>query len=103
MPQTEMEIHFNQMKELSEELQRAAENLKQAVDTGGMETVSETKAAWISDNADIFAGKEVRLFERIWETAMNLSEISTEIYEKARQIYELEQRNTLIARIRNYL
>lgn len=102
MSQSEIEIHFDQMKSLSEELLKVADELKQMVDTEGMETVSKTKAAWISANADIFVGKEVKLFRGVEETAVNLKEISREIYDKAEKIYELEQWNTLTARARSY-
>ncbi|MGN1179754.1 MAG: hypothetical protein ACI4SD_00970 [Suilimivivens sp.] len=102
MPQTEIEIHFEQMKGLSQALSQTAEGLRQTIDTMGMETLSGTKAAWISANADIFAGKEVRIFERITEISMNLSGLSEEVYEKAKQIYELEQRNALMAKARRY-
>lgn len=102
MPQTEIEVHFEQMKELSEELLKIAEELNQTVDTAGMEIVSKTKAAWISENADTFVGKEVKLFERIGKTAMNFNDLSGEIYDKAKQIYELEQWNTLTAKARSY-
>lgn len=102
MPQTEIEIHFEQMKGLSEGLSQTAEGLRQTVDTVGMETLSEIKTAWISANADIFAGKEVKLLEKIREISLNLSSLSEEIYEKAEQIYEMEQRNALLARLRRY-
>ncbi|MGN0377375.1 MAG: hypothetical protein ACI4ED_07045 [Suilimivivens sp.] len=102
MSQAEIEIHFEQMKGLSEGLSQTAEGLRQTIDTMGMETLSGTKAAWISANADIFAGKEVRLFERLTDISLNLSSLSKEIYEKAEQIYELEQRNALMARARRY-
>ncbi|MBD5456250.1 MAG: hypothetical protein HDR23_07230 [Lachnospiraceae bacterium] len=103
MPQTEIEIHFSQMKGLSRELQDIAKNLRQTVDISGLETISRTKAAWISVHADDFVRKEGKLFEKIGETAANLNAISTEIFEKAEKIYKSEQQNTLAARIRSYL
>lgn len=103
MPQAEIEIQFEQMKELAEKLSGTAGELRQVVDNKGMETLSKTKAAWISENADIFIGKEVKLFESISETAMNLKSLSEEICEKAKLIYEMEQRNTLMAKIRIYI
>lgn len=102
MPQTEIEVHFDKMKELSEELSGIAEELEQTLGAGGMEIVSKTKSAWISTNADVFVGKEIKLFESVRETAVNFQNLSTEIYDKAKQIYESEQWNALMARARSY-
>lgn len=102
MSQTEIDIHFEQMKLLSEELSQTAENLIKAVNTTGMEALSGTKASWISPNADIFAGKEIRLMERMEAASDNLKSLAGEVLKKAEQIYALEQRNALTARARRY-
>ncbi|MBD5500125.1 MAG: hypothetical protein HDR10_02810 [Lachnospiraceae bacterium] len=102
MLQTEIEVHFDQMKALSEELLKIGEELRQTVDVEGMEIVSKTKSAWISVNADTFVGKEVKVFEKVSKTAMNFQDLSTEIYNKANQIYESEKWNALMARARSY-
>lgn len=96
MSQTKLEIDFGQMKKLSEELEKTAEAVKREADTDGLNILSLTKAAWIGENADIFAGKEVKAFERIGEISMDLSRLSAEIYDKAKQIYEMEQKNILL-------
>lgn len=98
----EIEIHFEQMKDLSDALGRTAEALQQMTDTMGMKTISDTKAAWISDNADAFAGKEVKLMEQITETAVNLNALALNIKDKAEQIYNLEMWNALTAKTRSY-
>lgn len=100
---TEIEIQFDRMKEMGESLKQTAENLRQLADTMGMETIAKTKAAWISENADTFAGKEIRLMEKVSGTAYELNKIAEEILEKADRLYELEGWNTLTARIRSYL
>lgn len=100
---TEIEIQFDRMKEMGESLKQTAENLRQLADTMGMETIAKTKAAWISENADTFAGKEIRLMEKVSKTAYELNKIAEEILEKADRLYELEGWNTLTARIRSYL
>lgn len=102
MSLSEIEIHFEQMKGLSDALAQTASALRQMTDTMGMKTVSDTKAAWISDNADIFAGKEVKLMEQITETAGNLNTFALNIKEKAEQIYNLEMLNALTAKTRIY-
>lgn len=100
---TEIEIQFDRMKEMGESLKQTAENLRQLADTMGMETIAKTKAAWISENADTFAGKEIRLMEKVSGTAYELNKIAEEILENADRLYELEGWNTLTARIRSYL
>lgn len=102
MLQTEIEIYFGQMEALSEELLEIAEELSRTVAAEGMETISGTKSSWISAKADVFAGKEVKLFERVEESAMNFRNLSEEIYSKAKQIYESEQQNALMAKARSY-
>ncbi len=102
MSSSEIEIHFEQMNSLSEALAQISAALQQLTDTVGMKTVSDTKAAWISDNADIFAGKEVKLMEQIMETAGNLNDIALTLKKKAEQIYNLEMWNTLTAKTRSY-
>ena len=44
----------------------------------------------------IFAGKEVKVLERIGEISMDLDKLSRDIYDKAKLIYEMEQRNILL-------
>lgn len=102
MPQTEIEIHFAKMEELSDELLGLAERLKSFTDGKELESISKIKAAWRSDNAEVFAGKEMKVLESIRETAANLNKLSSEIDAKTRQLYELEQRNVLTARTRSY-
>lgn len=102
MSPSEIEIHFEQMKGLSDALAQTAAELHQMTDTMGMKTISDTKAAWISDNADIFARKEVKLMEQITETAGNLNALALNIKDKAEQIYNLEMWNTLTAKTRSY-
>lgn len=102
MSSSEIEIHFEQMNSLSEDLAQISAALQQLTDTAGMKTVSDTKAAWVSDNADIFAGKEVKLMEQIMETAGNLNDIALTLKKKAEQIYNLELWNTLTAKTRSY-
>lgn len=102
MSLTEIEIHFEQMKELSDSLSQTAVGLYGIADTAGIRAASQIKRAWISDNADAFARKEVRILEQIRESARRLEALSARIEEKAEQIYRLETWNTLTARARSY-
>ena len=100
---TEIEVQFEKMKETGECLKQTAESLQQLADTMGMETIAKTKAAWISENADIFAGKEIKLMEQVSKSAYELNKTAEEILERAERLYELEGCNTLTARFRSYL
>lgn len=102
MPQTEIEVHFSQMKVLSQELQDVAERLKRTADILGMESISEIRKAWESVYTDRFIKKEIKLLEKIGETAVDLGDISVEICDKAKRLYESEQKNALAAKIRSY-
>ena len=98
-----IEIQFEKMKETGDALKQAAENLRQLTEAMGMEIIAKTKAAWISENADTFAGKEIRLMEKVSGTAYELDKIAEEILQNAEKLYQLEGWNTLTARLRSYL
>lgn len=97
MANARLEINFQEMKRLSEELAQTAGKIQKESDDAGLKTLSAIKASWISPSADIFAGKEVKALERIGEIAMDLEKLSREIYDKAKLIYEMEQMNILMA------
>lgn len=97
MANARLEINFQEMKKLSEELSQTAGKIQKESDAAGLKTLSAIKASWISPSTDIFAGKEVKVLERIGEIAMDLDKLSREIYDKAKMIYEMEQMNILMA------
>ena len=102
MSLTEIEIHFERMKELSGSLTQTAAGLYGIVDTAGISAAAQIKAAWTGSNADAFARKEVRILEQIRESARRLEALSVQIEEKAEQIYRLETWNALTDRARSY-
>lgn len=98
----EIEIQFSRTNELTEELAQTAEKIRKAAGGQGTQSVLGLKAVWISENADRFAKKEEILLQRIQEAAESLTVISADIKEKARQLYEAEKWNCLMARARSY-
>lgn len=98
----EIEIQFDRMKELTEELTQTAEGIRKLAEEQGAESVSCLKAAWAGENAVVFAGKEETLLGKIQSSAQNLTVIAADIKEKARQLYEVEKWNCLVARARSY-
>lgn len=96
MADARLEINFQEMKKLSEGLSETAKKVKQESDVAGLKILSGIKASWISPCADIFAGKEVKVLERIGEISMELDELSRDIYDRAKFIYDMEQRNVLL-------
>lgn len=98
----EIEIQFGRMKELTEELTQTAEEIRKVAREQGSQSVSGLKAVWVSENADLFAKKEENLLQKIQESAQSLTVISADIKEKARQLYEAEKWNCLMARARSY-
>lgn len=102
MSSEEIEIHFEQMRMLAEGLSQLGNEIQKLADIQGMDSVCRLKAAWISENADVFVGKEIRLMKQITETAMNLLRQSEDISRKARQIYDAEMMNCLMAKARSY-
>ena len=96
MADARLEINFQEIKRLSEELSETAKKVKQESDDAGLKILSGVKASWISPCADIFAGKEVKVLERIGEISMELDELSRDVYDRAKLIYEMEQKNVLL-------
>ena len=80
MAEAFMEINFKEVQRLTEEMKSTAEKIRRETDLTGMEILSATKAAWISSNADIFAGKEVKVLERIGEISSDLDRLSNDIF-----------------------
>lgn len=99
MSKARIEVNFEELKRLSEELMQTAKRIKQEMDNTGMEIISATKVAWISPGADKFVGKEVKTLERIGEISMDLSTLSQDIYDKAKIIYEIERGNILLTQM----
>lgn len=102
MSSEEIEIHFEQMKALADRLSQIGNDIQKLADIQGMNTVCKLKAAWISENADVLIEKEIRLMKQILETAMNLLRQSEDISRKAKQIYDAEMMNCLMAKARSY-
>lgn len=102
MSSAEIEVQFEVLIKLGEELRQTAAFLRQLADRAGVETIAAVKAAWVSENADVFAEKELRVMEKIGETAQGLAEAAEEVLEKADRLWKAESGNTLTARIRSY-
>lgn len=98
----EIEIQFERVKELTEELGQTAEKIQKMASEQGRESVFALKAVWVSENADMFIKKEEKLLQEIQESAQSLTVISTDIQEKAGRLYEAEKWNCLMARARSY-
>lgn len=98
----QIEIHFEQMQELSGNILNIAEHLQDIATNEGMRVNANLKAAWIGENADIFVQKEVKLMNEISDIVQDLKNISGKIDEKAKLYYELEKINVLMANARIY-
>lgn len=97
MDKARLEIDFREIQRLSEELSATAGKVKREADDAGLKSLCVLKESWISPNADVFAGREVKVFERMGEISMDLDKLSRDIYDRAKLIYEAELRNILIA------
>ena len=99
----EIEVHFDQMKKVSEKLAEAAGEIRKLAKEDGMETIAGVKASWNSSNADIFTGKEMKRIDAICEVTDDFQKIADDILRNAKRSYEAESRNAMIARTRAYL
>lgn len=102
MSSQEIEIHFAEMKQLAEKLEQTAEDIRLLTGENRKEVISRIKNAWLGETADAFVNKEMLLNARMTETAGKLQQLAEEIFEKARQLYEAEMWNYMVASTRSY-
>ena len=102
MSLAEIEVHFTEMTQISDEVAQLAENLQKIIGTEGMDTVNSVREAWVSDNAGFFIKKGLARMETLQKRGANLLELSADIQKRATQIYEAERWNELTAMTRRY-
>lgn len=98
----EIEIHFKEMKQIGEALSDVSDGLQKMTDTKGIEVISSVRGVWDGKNTAIFIRQGMAELETLRELAKDLKQLSEDVLERARQIYEVEKINTMTAFTRNY-
>lgn len=96
----EIRIDFQNALEQARRLDSIADRLDRRVAGKLEETTQGIHAAWKSDSASLYLGKNQELQRQIRQTGKRLRAAAEEIRKIARQIYEAEMRALEIARQR---
>ncbi len=102
MLQSEIEMHFTEIMDLSQQLKALAKKIKNFSEVELMGKISEMKAGWNSECADLLAGKEGKIVEGIRTEAQKLTVAAEEMEEQAKKMYRSEMTNSRIAAFRSY-
>lgn len=97
-----IEIRFQEMKELAEQMNTVSQTIRQIGEQKMLEQMEKTKPLWLSETADKFMGKEVRLGVQITAIADNLQKLASMIEKQAQWMYMAEKANEWIAEKRIY-
>ena len=103
MTKAKIEMHFQEIKQLSDQVRDLAEEIKKNVQEKLMGAVTGTKQVWNSECADLLIGKEVRFCGQLLEEADELLRIAVQMEEQAEKMYRMEMINQLLAETRIYL
>lgn len=103
MSKAKIEMHFQEIKQLSDQVRDLAERMKKKVQEELMGAVTGTKQVWNSECADLLIGKEVRLCGQLLEEADELLRIAVQMEEQAEKMYRMEMINHLLAETRIYI
>lgn len=102
MGQKELSIHFQEMGELAEELQETAEEMKSLIQGKGEEILTCLQSGWQGEGAEKYRKKEGALLEDTQQIAIVFGKISRELKEMTEKVYEAEQSNILLGKLREY-
>ncbi len=102
MSLAEVEIHFREMSQISDDIAQIAEQLQKIIRGMGIDAVNGVKVAWESEGTDIFIGKAVKRLGVMEKRTGNLQELARDIQNRATQIYAVEVQNELRAITRRY-
>ena len=102
MGQKELSIHFQEMGKLADELQETAEDMKSLVQGKGEEILTCLQKGWQGEGAEKYRKKEGALLEDTQQIAVVFGKISQELKEMREKVYESEQSNVLLGKLREY-
>ena len=102
MGQKELSIHFQEMGKLADELQETAEDMKSLVQGKGEEILTCLQKGWQGEGAEKYRKKEGALLEDTHQIAVVFGKISQELKEMTEKVYEAEQSNVLLGKLREY-
>lgn len=102
MGQKELSIHFQEMGELTDELQEIAEDIKNLIQGKGEEILTCLQSSWRGEGGEKYRRKEGELLDDTQQIAIVFGKISQELKEMTEKVYEAEKSNVLLGKLREY-
>lgn len=102
MGQKELSIHFQEMGELTDELQEIAEEIKNLIQGKGEEILTCLQSSWRGEGGEKYRRKEGELLDDTQQIAIVFRKISQELKEMTEKVYEAEKSNVLLGKLREY-
>ncbi len=89
-------VNYQVAKNKAQELETEAAKLKQLANGNFYNSITEVRAIWKGENAELFVQKCNRLKEEMLSTAKTLSTIASNVRTSAKNIYDAEMENLRI-------
>mgnify|MGYP001024666911 FL=1 len=102
MLQEWIEVQFNRLQELADQMQTTADQNRLLADEKICQLLLETKLCWMGESADLFMEREVRLCTRLSGEADELKKVARMVEGYAKAMYCAEKCNEAIGNLRTY-
>ena len=102
MLQEWIEVQFNRLQELTDQMQTTADQIRLLADEKICQLLLEPKLCWMGESADLFMEREVRLCIRLSGEADELKKVARMVEGYAKAMYCAEKCNEAIGNLRTY-
>ena len=102
MLQEWIEVQFNQLQGLADQMQATADQIRLLTDEKMCQILVDTKTCWMGESADLFMEREVKLCTRLSGEADELKKVARVVEGYAKAMYCAEKCNETIGNLRTY-
>lgn len=102
MLQEWIEVQFNRLQELADQMQATADQIRLLADEKMRRILLDTKTCWRGESADLFVEREVKLCTKLFGEADELKKVARMVEGYAKAMYCAEKCNETIGNLRTY-
>lgn len=102
MLQEWIEVQFNRLQELVDQIQTTADQIRLLADEKMSQILLDTKTCWRGESADLFMEREVKLCTKLFGEADELKKVARMVEGYAKAMYCAEKCNETIGNLRTY-